>query len=383
MSQNNLRNHARTALLCLGLSILAAGLVACSNEPRTKPAAPETVTRVAVIAVQRTSVPDWLEAPGTVQAAQTSQVSSQMTATITQMRAHEGDRVQSQQVLAVLDDTQPRAAMQAATAAEAASQNDVSGAESELTLAESTMKRYQQLYDKKSVSPQEFDEIKARYQRALARRDMARAGQQQANAELARARASLGYAQIRAPFAGIVTERKADTGTLASPGMPLFTIEDTRSYRLEVTVDESDIAIVRMGGATPATPVTIDALGSAELRGKVVQIVPAADPASRTFLVKVQLPADARLRSGLFGRARFSRGQRTALVIPDSSIVRRGQLQGVYVIDAGQIAALRYVTLGKTAGQQTEVLSGLQDGERLIAAPGEREWSGKRIVVQP
>ncbi|MBZ5501942.1 MAG: efflux RND transporter periplasmic adaptor subunit [Acidobacteriia bacterium] len=383
MSQKNRRKNRIIALLSLSLLILAAGLAGCASEPRPKPAAPETVTHVSVIAVQRTSLPDWLEAPGTVQAAQTSQVSSQMTATITQMRAREGDRVQSQQVLAVLDDTQPRAAMQAATAAEAAAQNDVSGAESELTLAESTMKRYQQLYDKKSVSPQEFDEIKARYQRALARRDMARAGQQQANAELSRARASLGYAQIRAPFAGIVTERKADTGTLASPGMPLFTIEDTRSYRLEVTVDESDIGIVRLGGAAPAIPVTIDALGSAELRGKVVQIVPAADPASRSFLVKVQLPTDARLRSGLFGRARFSRGQRGALVIPDSSIVRRGQLQGVYVIDASQIAALRYVTLGKTSGQQTEVLAGLQEGERLIAAPGEREWGGKRVIVQP
>ena len=383
MRQNHRTNNGSILLLSVALSILAAGLAACSNEPRLKPAAPETVAHVSVIVVQKTSLPDWLEASGTVQAAQTSQIASQMMGTITQVRAHEGDRVQSQQVLAVLDDTQPRAAVQGAMAAESSAQNDVSAAESELALAESTMKRYQQLYDKKSVSPQEFDEIKSRYQRALARRDMTRAGQQQAGAELARARASLGYAQIRAPFAGIVTEKRADPGTLASPGMPLFTVEDPRSYRLEVTVDEGDIGIVRTGGAAPAAPVIIDALGSSELSGKVVQIVPAADPASRSFLVKVQLPADARLRSGLFGRARFSRGQRTALVIPDSSIVTRGQLRGVYVIDASQIAALRYVTLGKTAGRQTEVLSGLQEGERLIAAPDDREWGGKRIVVQP
>jgi RND family efflux transporter MFP subunit len=382
MRQNNHTNHGRILLLSVPVAMLA-GLVGCLSEPRPKPAAAETVAHVSVVVVQRTSIPDWLEAPGTVQAAQSSQIASQMMGTIAQVRVHEGDRVQSQQVLAVLDDTQPRAAMQGAQAAEAAAQNNVSAAESELALAESTMKRYQQLYDKKSVSPQEFDEIKARYQRALARRDMARAGQQQASAEVARARASLGYAQIRAPFAGIVTEKRADAGTLASPGMPLFTVEDTRSYRLEVTVDESDIGIVRMGGAVPATPVMIDALGSAQLSGKVVQIVPAADPASRSFLVKVQLPADPRLRSGLFGRARFSRGERTALVIPPLSIVTRGQLRGVYVIDASQIAALRYITLGKTAGQQTEVLSGLQEGERLIAAPDDREWGGKRIVVQP
>lgn len=368
------------ALLSISISMLAAGLTGCTSEPRSKSAPSETPAHVSVIVAKQTSVPDWLEAPGTLRAALTSQISSQMMGNVIEVRAHEGDRVQSQQVLAVLDDTQPRAATQGAIAAETASQNNVSAAESELALAESTMNRYQQLYDKKSVSPQEFDEIKSRYQRALARRDMARAGQQQAHAELARARASLAYAQIRAPFSGVVTERRADPGTLASPGMPLFTMEDTRNYRLEVTVDESDIGIVHVG---QAAPITMDALGGAELSGRVVQIVPAADPSSRSFLVKVQLPADARLRSGLFGRAHFSRGERPALLIPESSIVRRGQLQGVYVIDANQIATLRYITLGRSATRQIEVLSGLQDGERLVAAPGEREWGGQRVTVQP
>lgn len=128
---------------------------------------------------------------------------------------------------------------------------------------------------------------------------------------------------------------------------------------------------------------TIDALGNVPLSGKVAQIVPAADPASRSFLVKVELPVDARLRSGLFGRARFSRGERSALLIPRTSLVERGQLQGVYVLDANQIAGLRYVTLGETAGDQIEVLSGLQDGERLVAVAGGRDLSGKRIAIRP
>ena len=115
---------------------------------------------------------------------------------------------------------------------------------------------------------------------------------------------------------------------------------------------------------------TIDALGNVQLSGKVVQIVPAADPASHSFLVKVELPADARLRSGLFGRARFPRGERSALLIPRTSLVERGQLQGVYVLDANQIAGLRYVTLGKSAGEQIEVLSGLQDGEKASCRTG-------------
>ncbi len=187
----------------------------------------------------KTAVPDWLEAVGTVRAAQTSQIASQMMGTIRDIRVQEGDRVQAGQILATIDDSQPRAAVDQATAAVAAAEKEVSAADSDLALAEATLKRYQQLFDKKSVSPQEFDEIKARRQSAEARRDMARAGEAQANAALAQARTSLGYTVIHAPFAGAVTEKKADPGAMASPGMPLFTIEDTQRYRLEVTVDEN------------------------------------------------------------------------------------------------------------------------------------------------
>jgi RND family efflux transporter MFP subunit len=375
----NRKNHA---ILVFYLLTMASGGVfaGCTNERRTESALPETVSDVSVIVLQKTTVPDWLEAIGTVRAAQTSQVSSQVMGNIVEIRAHEGDRVQGGQVLAILDEAQSRSATDQASAAVTAAEKEVAAADSDLALAGATLKRYQQLYEKKSVSPQEFDEIKARYQSAEAHRDMARAGQAQANAGLTQARTSLGYTRLRAPFAGVVTEKKVDAGMLALPGMTLFTVEDTRCYRLEVTVDESELRFVRIG---QVSPVTIDALGSVQLSGKVVQIVPAADPSSRSFLVKVELPPDAHLRSGLFGRARFLRGERSALLIPRTSLVEHGQLQAVYVLDLNQRAGLRYVTLGKSAAEQIEVLSGLQDGEKLVAAPGDREMSGKRIAGRP
>lgn len=373
------RMNQTVAAVSLLITVLSGGLSGCSNEHRTEPAPPETVSNVSVIVAQKTPVPDWLEGVGTVRAARTSQIASQVMGNIVEIRAHEGDRVQSGQVLAIIGDAQPRSTVDQATAALTAAEKEVSAADSDLALAEATRKRYQQLYEKKSVSPQEFDEVKARSQSAEARRDKARAGQAQANAALTQARTSLGYTRIRAPFAGLVTEKKADAGTLASPGMPIFTIEDTRSYRLEAAVDESDIRLVHVG---QFAPVTIDALGNIQLSGKVVQIVPAADPASRSFLVKVELPGDARLRSGLFGRAHFDRGERIVLLIPRTSVVERGQLQGVYVLDANQIAGLRYVTLGKSTGEMFEVLSGLQEAEKLVAAPGERELGGKRIAIR-
>jgi RND family efflux transporter MFP subunit len=364
----------------LALAVAVNSLTGCSNERRIEAAAPETLNNVQVFVAQKTAVPDWLEAMGTVRAAQTSQLASQIMGSIVTVQAREGERVEGGQVLVVIDDAQLRAAVEQATAAELAAQKDLSAAESEFTLTQTTLKRYQQLYDKKSVSPQEFDEIKTRSQSAEARRDMARASLAQANAALAQARTSLGYTRIRAPFAGVVTERKADPGTLASPGMPILTLEDTRNYRLEVTVDESDVHFVHAGQSATAN---IDALGSTEITGKVVQIVPAADPGSRSFLVKIELPRDAHLRSGLFGRAQFSRGERSALLIPRTVVVERGQLQGVYVLDSEQIAGLHYVTLGRTAGQQVEVLSGLEGGEKVIAAPSGRELGGKRISARP
>jgi len=371
------KNQVTTAILVL-IAVLSGGLSGCSKEHRVEPAAMETVSNVPVTVAQKTTVPDWLEAVGTVRAAQTSQVSSQMRGNIIEIRSHEGDRVQNGQVLATIDDAQPRSAADQAKAALAVAENEVSAADSDLVLAQATLLRYQQLYDKKSVSPQEFDEIKARYQSAEARRDMTRAGKAQASAALTQAQTSLSYTQIRAPFSGVVTEKKADAGTLVSPGMPIFTLEDTRSFRLEVTVDETDIHLVHVG---QIAPVSIDGLGNIQLSGKIAQIVPAADTDSHSFLVKVELPPDTRLRSGLFGRARFPRGQRSTLSIPRTSLVERGQLQGVYVLDTNQIAGLRYVTLGRSTGDQVEVLSGLQVGEKLVAAPGNRELGGKRIAI--
>lgn len=363
------------ALLAVGLSVAVYG---CSEHPVQPAAKLETVSGVYIFEAQRSTIPDWLEAVGTVRAAQSTQVASQMMGSIVAVRAHEGEHVEAGQVLAIIDDSQPRAAVQQSTAATIAAQKEVEAAETEFALADSTFKRYQQLYDKKSVSPQEFDEVKARRAGAEARREMARAGQEQANAALTQARTSLGYTVIHAPFPGVVTEKKADAGTMAAPGVPLFAVEDIRRYRLEATVDERDMGFVRIG---QPSSVVLDAFGEAELHGTIVQIVPAADPASRTFIVKIELPSDARLRSGLFGRAHIARGERSALLVPQTAIVQRGQLQGVYVVDANRAVRLAYITLGSTAGQQVEVLSGIADGEKLIAAPGGRDLGGKQVAM--
>lgn len=373
------RGDVSLAFCAMTLALVAA-LSGCSSEQPPHAAAPESVSGVTVIVAQEKTIPDWLDAVGTVQASQTSEIASQMMGTIVQIDAREGDSVRTGQVLALIDDSQPRAAVEQATAAVNAAKNEAIAANSQFALAEATLTRYRQLYSEKSVSPQEFDEIKAQYQSAEAHRDIAKAGEAQASAALAQARTSLSHTSIRAPFDGVITAKKADVGALAAPGTSIFTIEDPRHYRLQATVDESDIGLVHLG---QGVSVTLDALGSATLSGRVAQILPAADPVSRSFVVKIELPANPQVRSGLFGRARFPRGSLSALLIPITAAVERGQLRGVYALDSNHVAELRYVTLGDMAGSNVEVLSGLQPGERIIADPGARDFSGKRILAQP
>jgi RND family efflux transporter MFP subunit len=372
--------HKKPQKLLFATTLIAiAILMGCSREAQPTAATPEVLRNVSIVTVQRATVADVLEVVGTVHAAQTSQLASQAMGNIVEMRAREGDRVQRGQLLAVIDDAQARASVERATAASAAAGQEIAAADSDLTLAQATLKRYQTLYDRKSASPQEFDEVKARYQAATARRAMAGAGEEQARAALAQSRTALEYTRIRAPFDGVVTERKVDTGTLASPGLPVFTIEDVRHYRLEANVNESDLRYVRLG---QQVPVVLDALGNAEIKGKVVQIVPAIDPSSRSFVVKIEVTPDNRIRSGLFGRAQFTRGERQSLLLPQTAVVQRGQLQGIYVVDQNKIVTLRYVTLGKPSGAQVEALAGLQDGERIVSQPGDLDLGGKRIEGQ-
>ena len=202
---------------------------------------------VALLTAQKTTVPDYVEATGTVRAAQSAQLASQVMGTITRVNVHEGDAVRRGQVLITIDAAQSHAAYQGATAGLQASQQAIAAADADYALAESTMKRYQMLYDKKSVSPQEYDEVKTRLAAAKARRDAAHAGSAQAEAAVSEANTAVGFTRIRAPFDGLIIAKLADAGAMAAPGVPLLTLEDPSRFRLEATVDESQIGAVQLG----------------------------------------------------------------------------------------------------------------------------------------
>jgi RND family efflux transporter MFP subunit len=362
--------------LFVGITLL---LSSCSSEQKVNANTQAVVHNLNVIIVTTSVVPDVLAAVGTVRAFQTSQLASQATGTITQVRVREGERIRRGETLALTDQAAPTAALDRALATEAAAGNELAAAQSDLTLAESTLGRYRSLFEKQIISRQQFDEIGARRQSALAHRDLAQAAQVQAKAAVSEARTVLDFTRVIAPFDGIVTERKVDPGAMASPGLPILAVEDVSRYRLEASVNEHDLRYVRLGDRVP---VSVDVLGDAQFMGRIAQIVPTADAASRTFVVKIELPANDAFRSGLYGHAQLSRGQKPSLLVPQSAVVQRGQLLAAYVLDQDQIANLRYVALGRRTGSQVEILAGMQNGERVVAQPGDLDLAGKRIETQ-
>ncbi|OPZ87845.1 MAG: putative efflux pump membrane fusion protein [bacterium ADurb.Bin429] len=199
----------------------------------------------------------------------------------------------------------------------------------------------------------------------VSEKDIARAaaGIAMAKAERARAGTMLGYTNIYAPFSGVVTARRADPGTMAMPQMPILVIDDDAHYQLVSNVPESIAARLATGTAArvvlPSLNATVDA--------RIVEVVPSASTAARTLTVKANLPRIPGVQSGLFGRLQVTTAEELRLMAPRAAIRERNGLTGLYRVDADGQARYTLVTLGKAAGDRVQVLSGLDDGQRIVA----------------
>jgi RND family efflux transporter MFP subunit len=164
---------------------------------------------------------------------------------------------------------------------------------------------------------------------------------------------------------------------VATPGAPLLTVEREGNLRLETSIDESRLGIVRIG---EQVEVEIGGLNST-VRGRVAETVPSIDAATRSFTAKIDLPSVPGLRAGMFGRAAFPDRKREALLVPQSAVFERGQVRSVYVVQ-GDTARLRLVTLGETRDNRCEILSGLTAGEKILVAPQPLLSDGNRVAIQ-
>lgn len=384
-------------------------LAACAGK---KPAAEQAAPGIAVQTevVKLAPIEDSYEAVGAVRSAASSVLSARIMGVILAIRAREGDRVRAGQLLVQLDDRDAMAQVRKAQAglqearqgldevarSIAAAESAKASADANKELATSTFQRFKMLLERRSVSQQEFDEVQAKYRSAVAEADRAREMREallarkaqiasrveQAEADVANARIVADYSRITSPIDGIITAKHAEVGSMAVPGAPLLTVEDNTKYRLEVSVEESRLSAIHLG---QQASLQIDSLTSEPFVGQVSEIVPEADPASRTFMVKIDLPASASktspsaLRSGLYGKARFAIGEKTAITIPIKAVIERGQLVQVYVVDLTGTARLRLIKLGKRTGERVEALSGLSDGDRVVIEGVESLADGSKV----
>lgn len=375
--------------ILLPISLFAL-LAACSEAPREPETPAETQAPIAVttVAVASEDWPSIYEATGTVRARTSAVISAKWMGYVREVRVQTGDRVREGQLLVSLDARDLDTGVRRAEAARDEVRNAIPEADSAVTAAkagldldQATFRRMKELYDKKSISDHEFDEVSAKVKASLAVYDMARARRRQLDAKLAQAgeevqaaEVNRGYAQIAAPFGGVVTAKSVDPGSLATPGAPLLTIEREGTYRLEASVEESKASAIHTG--QPVT-VTLDGIAQA-IESRVSEIVPAIDAASRSYVVKIDLPAFANVHSGMFGRAAFSLGSRSVSAIPAAAVTARGQLQSVMVADNG-IARTRLITTGDKAKDRVEVLSGLNPGEHIIFPAPSALADGSRV----
>ena len=318
------------------IGLLAALLPAgCGQHDTEEILAKSAAPPVAVVteSVQVRPLWDEEEVVGNVEAAQRSVLSAKVTGVIDAINVAPGAKVARGQVLATIDAREIKARLDSAVAAQDQARKDFA--------------RIEKLLQSGSSTRQEFDAATTRLRTA--------------DAALVEARTMLQYTEIAAPFDGVVTRKLVEVGDLATPGKPLLELENSSLLRFECEIPEALVDKVQMGSELP---VMVDAAG-VELSGKVSEIAPSASAGSRTFLVKLDLPAAEKLRAGQFGRVRVPVRERPALLVAEGAVVRRGQIESVFVVEDGK-ARLRLIKTGRKMDGKFEVLSGLSGGEAVV-----------------
>jgi RND family efflux transporter MFP subunit len=328
--------------------VSALALVACHSKKKN---APESLPPVAIhtVVVENKARPSSEEVVGTVRAKLRAAIEAKISARIEALLVAPGQLLKAGELIAQLDPREIQARLDQTLALREQATRDLA--------------RGRELLDKKITTQADFDAVQARARVAEgAAREM---------------ETMLGYTKVVAPFDGIVTRKLADVGDLAAPGKPIIEMEDPRALRFEADVPESLVGNVKLGAKFPVQV----AEGAARIEGTVVEVAPVADAASRTFLVKLDLPTVEGARSGQFGRVWVPTGESKSIRVPTSAVVVRGQMECVFVV-TDEHAQLRIVRTGKRTDGEVEILSGVNSGERVISEGAEPLRDGQPVTLK-
>jgi len=337
--------------IAAAIVLIAAGsMIFAKQEGHAAPLKAEAPVAAVTTIVEQRTIDAVVTAAGALTSRNTSVLSSKVMGRISYLGVQDGDQVPSGKLLIRIESGEITAQ---AVQAQAAYNN-----------AKLQYDRIKSLYDAKASTQMEMDQ--------------ATLGLETAQAGLTAAKAMESYTVISAPISGQVVEKRINLGEMAIPGQPLLKIEDNKNLRLEVTVREQDLLHIQPG---KAVKVLIDAIPGREIAAKVSQVVSASDVRTHSFIVKVDVPAEKGLITGMYGKAIFSIGKREAIVVPRSSVVEMSGISGVYVVSREGTAAFRMVQLGEVLGNTVEVVSGLTIGDRIISDKHLGRIEGKKIVV--
>jgi RND family efflux transporter MFP subunit len=336
---------ARTSAAFLTLLLAACG--GGESPPRAVP--PPSDLASIVLAVE--AVPVVRELNGVVEAINEATVSAQTSGRVGEVLFDVNDVVPAGAVILRLRGKEQRAELDQAEAA-------LAGARARQAEAQERFTRIEGMYARRVVPKATLDE-------ALAGRDDANAQVAAARAAVDRAREGVSYTEVTAPYGGVVTRRHVEVGESVSPGTPLMSGLSLEDLRVAVDVPQSMVEAVRARGEAF---VVID---SYRVRAATVTVFPVADPVTGTFHTRLDLPLGTQgVRPGMHVKAEFVVGEADRMLIPADALVERGEVVAVYVQDDTGQPRLRQIRIGRTQSDgRIEVLSGLVDGERLVLEP--------------
>ncbi len=339
---------------------------ACGGEEKQVTRQELPTVQVKAMEAKVAKVPMRYEFAAQVTSADQAKLSTRIMGQITMLSVEEGEKVQKGQVVARIKS----ADIEASKARVEANMNEAMAA---LANVEKNYNRIKQLYDKKSATQKELDDITAAY-------DMAKAKVASIEQMQNEVQANLGYAVLTAPFTGYITKKFMNQGDLATPGMPVVMIESQENFEVKASVPETEIGMMNEGDEVH---VAIDALNQ-EVKGTIARINPSGGYAGAQFEMTVLLQGDAlakQLKSGLFATVIVEKGATQKLMVPKEVLVQRGQLKGFYTINHKSEAMLRWVRTGKEIGDSIEILSGLDEGEQIIVSYEGKLQDGQKVAL--
>jgi len=333
--------------------LIMVAWMAGAFSPKMKPGLTltPTVNNVDIALVLKQSLPVIEPVPATIQAKQTSILSSRILARIKTILVRAGDHVEKDQLLIKLEQSDLKSKVSQAKA-------NINAVEARLIEAQKTLNRSKELIKKGVISQAALDSAHANVDSLNANFNTAKQALNEANT-------TLQFADIRSPISGRIVDRFSEPGDIAQPGQQLLSLYDPQSMRVEAHVREKLALSLtlhqKLNVQVPAINQTLDT--------EIEERVPAGNPGSRSFLIKSRIHAQNTLLPGMYARLMIPTENESILTIPENRVAHIGQLDIVWVIKNKKVER-RYIRTGKKlANDQVEVVSGLAEGERLITPP--------------